>query len=1122
LRAVSGNQISVLSQAGAIEPLEINNYRFDPAGETNHIASLVDFTPLQMQPTAVMVATVIVTNGLTPHLAATLATVRAQTRPSDQIILVDTVGNTGRLGEQPLAGLDLTAVTVLPPRRISKSASGAVSQAIEFLNSVGAPADWLWLLHDDSAPDPTALEELLRATEHSGATAVAGCKQRGWPAAAGEPGALLEVGHTISPFGRRVTGIEPGEVDQGQYDDKSDVLAVDFAGALVSTRMWEQLGGLDGAFGTSGGDTDFCRRAWRSGARVVVVPSAVMYHAQCERRTRRRIAVYRNQRLSNELHRLIHASGWALLPILLTSLLFAPFLALSRLAAGHPNQATSEAILPLLVFARLRVVLRSRGRLSRSAVVPNSVLHPLLPGWRTSWQRWRDMYRQQAIRAGAPPALNQLELQAQAARARQLWAGFAVMVALTIGLTAALFGPISRDLLAGNRLVGGGLLPAPGTFAQAWAAATTQTLVGGFFGAAPADPLLVVLAGLTALTRDAQLTVHLLFLAAFPIAGIGAWFAAGAFTRSVLARLVAALGWACAPVLTAALSGGQLGNVLVHLTLPFFIWAAARALGFGSASYGSAGFGSGPGGNRHPSTTALGVAALLLAVLVAAAPALLGLAVIGALLVALLVPRARYFGVAALLPAAVVGGPLWAFVARNPAAWPILFELPVAPTAVEAAVAPEPWQAFLGNPTTPDAWLAMAQLPAAVQTSQAAPIIAAVIAALPYVGAGLIVLLALSALFRKAHFGAARVLAILIAITFAFSLFTSHIGYFPMAAISIGWALVGALALLATGQAGPTTPVAASGLPSRATSQIRARAMVSLSVARIRKVLAVLLIVVALAGSGVWLATSPLTVPGGVTVAEPVVPTVGLTLQEGGGILHLNRTEAGVLEYSILRANGTTIFETSVAANYLAGRSEVSEAQLRVEQAVATLSAGSAASAEAVQVLAEFGIGAVQVPATGNLELETALGLVPGFVRLTEDSGPIIWRLDLPESANWAAALPAVPAYPNWAIYAGLGVLGVFALMALPIPHGDRERRVSAASAKRIVVPTEVPLLYSDHAGRHAEGDPWPAGADSWPADGESWPAQGESWPADGSALATVDPLLPTDGTVLAFEGVAL
>src|SRR6478736_3410386 len=101
----------------------------------------------------------------------------------------------------------------------------------------GAATTWLWLLHDDSAPAPSALAELVRAVSHARSVAVAGVKQRTWT----DPERLLEVGVRTSRSGRRMTDVEPGELDQGQHDGREDVLGVGIAGALVRRDVWTDL-----------------------------------------------------------------------------------------------------------------------------------------------------------------------------------------------------------------------------------------------------------------------------------------------------------------------------------------------------------------------------------------------------------------------------------------------------------------------------------------------------------------------------------------------------------------------------------------------------------------------------------------------------------------------------------------------------------------------------------------------------------------------------------------------------------------------------------------------------------------------------------------------------------------
>jgi len=98
---------------------------------------------------------------------------------------------------------------------------------------------------------------------------------------------LREVGISIDRAGRRVTGIDPAEIDQGQHDHNKAVLAVGSAGMLVRRDIWDALGGFDPALKLFRDDLDFCWRVQAAGYRVQVVTDAVLYHRELSARRRR-------------------------------------------------------------------------------------------------------------------------------------------------------------------------------------------------------------------------------------------------------------------------------------------------------------------------------------------------------------------------------------------------------------------------------------------------------------------------------------------------------------------------------------------------------------------------------------------------------------------------------------------------------------------------------------------------------------------------------------------------------------------------------------------------------------------------------------------------------------------
>ncbi|GLZ54837.1 glycosyltransferase [Actinomycetospora sp. NBRC 106378] len=136
--------------------------------------------------------------------------------------------------------------------------------------------DWLWVLHDDAAPEPSCLDVLLSVAESSPSAAMLGPLQLDWD----DPRLVVEAGLSTDASGHRQTGIGSDELDLGQFATNSEVLAVGSAGALVRRREWDALGGYDSAYGLLREDLDLGWRINRAGGLVLCVPSARLHHAR--------------------------------------------------------------------------------------------------------------------------------------------------------------------------------------------------------------------------------------------------------------------------------------------------------------------------------------------------------------------------------------------------------------------------------------------------------------------------------------------------------------------------------------------------------------------------------------------------------------------------------------------------------------------------------------------------------------------------------------------------------------------------------------------------------------------------------------------------------------------------
>ncbi|MFE6971718.1 glycosyltransferase [Isoptericola sp. NPDC057653] len=975
-------------------------------------------------PLVVTVTAVVVTRGRTPFLDATLDALARQERVADEVVVVD-VGASETTALHPdlrLGGARFVAAAGV------RSLGEAVDRANE---AVGVPeTGWLWILHDDSAPDPDALARLLRAVEHSSAVAVAGCKQRRWPVAAdGTPAAeasmLVEVGSTVSPLGRRMTGIDDTEIDQGQHDAREDVLAVGLAGALVRAHVWAELGGTDPELGPFGDGLDLCRRARLAGHRVVVVPDAVVRHAQASLLGLRGrpdaapdLEASRYARRRSQLYLRLVDAPLPLLPFVwLATLVWAPFAAMYRLALKRPAHARDELVAAVVTALRVVPLYRARRRAARTRRLPRRVLTPLLGTWRQVFGERRDarLARAEAQRARwAPSELERADLRRLAGTRRIVLA--AVMVAV-VALDVALFGPWQGVLADGGRVVGGGLLPAPGTVGDVWEAATSGWVRDGLGVRAAADPLLMPLTAFAAVAGGGlQTAVNALVVAALPLAALGGWFAAGSLTRSVAVRAVAALAWAAAPGFLASLGSGRLGAVLVHLTLPWLLVAVLRTVGAHARDVVHTPV------RRRGSLGAAGAAGLLLAVAVCAAPVLLPVAAVLLGVGALVVRRSWRSLLLVLLPAVVVPLPFWGEVlgSWSSGGWRLLVAEPGAPVAAQGT--PTAVELLLGLPGDTawfEPWLG---------TDGVLGRLAVVGPAL--LGAAVLVLAAVALVRRRAVRGVrlawlAAAAGLGTSVVAVATVVASGTTTDEAAAGVTGWPGVGlSVLLLALGAAAicalPSTGRVPTAAPVVRPERSRLQRVGSAGVVAV----GVLALALPAAQLGSWvLGSTGGGAVGDLRAAEqPVVPAVGTQMQappRSARVLQVDRVQPGgdgatpggasgaaVVDYALLHADGTRLEDSSTivrarAAGVVAGPDRADTALL--DQVVAEVATGR--SADVTDRLAALGIGAVQVPAGGDADLVTTLDLVPGLARVTEE-GALVWRVTTDGPApGWATVL---------------------------------------------------------------------------------------------------------------------
>jgi GT2 family glycosyltransferase len=287
------------------------------------------------------VTAVLVSHNGAVWLPEVVAALTSQTRPIDLITAVDT-------GSQD-ASTKLLKSARIPfiSADVETGFGQAVSLAVEKLPK---PVDheWIWLIHDDCAPAPTALAELLAAIDDRPQVVMVGPKLLGWH----DRTHLLEAGISIAGNGARWTGLEPLEYDQGQHDGIYDVLAVSTAGALIRRDVFEELDGLDPNLTLFRDDVDFGWRARAAGHSVMVATGAVAFHAQASATERRVVEVdgaflHRPLLLDrrNAAYVLLANSSWWILPWLAVQILGSAIArAIGYLIAKLPGYAADEIL----------------------------------------------------------------------------------------------------------------------------------------------------------------------------------------------------------------------------------------------------------------------------------------------------------------------------------------------------------------------------------------------------------------------------------------------------------------------------------------------------------------------------------------------------------------------------------------------------------------------------------------------------------------------------------------------------------------------------------------------------------------------------------------------------------
>ena len=329
------------------------------------------------------VTAVLVSHNGAVWLPEVVAALTSQTRPIDLITAVDTGSHDASTKLLKSARIPFIAADV------ETGFGEAVSLAVEKLPKA-VDHEWIWLIHDDCAPAPTALAELLAAIDDRPQVVMVGPKLLGWH----DRTHLLEAGISIAGNGARWTGLEQLEYDQGQHDGIYDVLAVSTAGALIRRDVFEELDGLDPNLTLFRDDVDFGWRARAAGHSVMVATGAVAFHAQAAATERRAVEVdgaflHRPLLLDrrNAAYVLLANSSWWILPWLVIQILGSAIArAIGYLIAKLPGYAADEILAVGALIIRPGSLITARKVRRKQRFVSARVIAEFIP---PRWSQFR-------------------------------------------------------------------------------------------------------------------------------------------------------------------------------------------------------------------------------------------------------------------------------------------------------------------------------------------------------------------------------------------------------------------------------------------------------------------------------------------------------------------------------------------------------------------------------------------------------------------------------------------------------------------------------------------------------------------------------------------------------------
>jgi len=207
------------------------------------------------------VAALVVTFNRKALLEQCLSALTAQTRPPDQVLVVDNASTDGTADWLSgwVAKSSVEARMVL----LGENTGGAGGFSEGLRLAIAGGADWVWMMDDDAEPHPDALEKLMQVAQDTGNVY----------------GSLATSG-SMTSWTMTLLDTCPVVMTTSVADIpvRAEVEMLPFLGFLIHRALVERIGLPDTGFFIAADDAEYCVRARRVGAKIFVAGESHIEH----------------------------------------------------------------------------------------------------------------------------------------------------------------------------------------------------------------------------------------------------------------------------------------------------------------------------------------------------------------------------------------------------------------------------------------------------------------------------------------------------------------------------------------------------------------------------------------------------------------------------------------------------------------------------------------------------------------------------------------------------------------------------------------------------------------------------------------------------------------------------